>query len=51
MASMLILNYLFVTGVDGRTASNVYRVGKADKRLINTPYWCSYFPWPIMVRK
>jgi hypothetical protein len=44
MASMLILNYFFVIGVDGRAASNVYSVGKADKRLINTPYWCSYVP-------
>jgi hypothetical protein len=46
MFSIPILNYLFVTGVDGRKASDVYRVGKADKRLINTSTAVHTFPDP-----
>jgi len=37
-ASILILNYLFVTGVDGRTASKVCRVGKADEKVKQSRY-------------
>jgi hypothetical protein len=51
MANILILIYHFVTGVEGRTASNVYGVG-ADKRLIHTcqaapmPFPCHAMPRP-----
>ena len=44
MASILIFSYIFVTGVDGRRASNVHRVGEADKWLINVPTGVLTFP-------
>ena len=37
MVSILIYSYVFVTDVDGRTTSNVYRVGEVDKSSIMSP--------------
>ena len=44
MVYIHILSYLFVTDVDGRTASNVHRVGETDKRLINVSTGVRTFP-------